>query len=119
LDDVAVVEDRQAGCIRFSRFELGSVLPRRFECVPSEAEVTAFKPPGRCLAPALNSRLYGRPDYAQLASSCAPEILTASEQHSETGAFASALNSIRLSNLNIKLQEFMPAGLSAVIVAET
>jgi len=47
LDDVAVVEDRQSGCIRFTRFELGSVLPRRFQCVPSESEAAACGPPGR------------------------------------------------------------------------
>jgi hypothetical protein len=119
FDDLAFVEDRQSGCIRFTRFESGSVLPRRFQCVPSEAQAASCRPPGRCFAPLFNSRVYGRPDYAQLAAACPPEILTASERHSEIGAFTSALNPIRLSNLQIKLQEFMPVGLSAVVIAET
>jgi hypothetical protein len=55
----------------------------------------------------------------QLAAACPPEILTASEERAEVGAFASALNPIRLGNLQTKLQEFMPVGLSAVIVSET
>jgi hypothetical protein len=119
LDDLARVEDRQAGCIRFSRFELGSVLPRRFQCVPGESQAARCRPPGRCFAPLFNSRRYGRPDYAQLAAACPPEILAASEKHSEIGAFAGVFNPVRLSNLNIKLEEFMPVSLAAVVIAET
>jgi hypothetical protein len=119
LNDIAIVEDQQSGCIRFSRYEKGSMLPRRYQCVPSEAQASACVPPGRCFAPLFNSRRFGRPDYVQLAAACPPEILTASEERAEVGAFASALNPIRLGNLQIKLQEFMPVGLSAVIVSET
>jgi hypothetical protein len=35
------------------------------------------------------------------------------------GAFSATLNTIRLNNLQTKLGEFMPVGLSAVVVAET
>jgi hypothetical protein len=55
----------------------------------------------------------------QLASACPAEILTASESAAEVGAFASRFNAIRLSNLAVKLQEFMPVGLTPVIIAET
>ena len=95
------------------------MLPRRYQCVPSEVQAATCMPPSRCFAPLFNSLRYGRPDYAQLAAACAPEILTASEARAEVGAFASMLNPIRLNNLVIKLQEFMPVGLSAVIIAET
>lgn len=118
LDDLVTVEDRQTGCIRFSRYELGSILPRRYECVPSDTQAegcTEF----RCLPPSFNSRRFGRPDYAQLAAACPPEILAASEERAEVGAFAGALNPIRLANLEIKLAEFLPVGLSSVITAET
>jgi hypothetical protein len=74
---------------------------------------------GRCYAPLFNSRRFGRPDYAQLAAACPPEILSASEQRSEIGAFTGNLNPIRLENVRIKLLEFLPAGLAAVIIAET
>jgi hypothetical protein len=119
LDDLATVEDQQSGCVRFSRYEKGSVLPRRFQCVPSEAQAASCAPPGRCYAPLFNSRRFGRPDYMQLAAACPAEILTASEERAEVGVFASTLNPIRLSNLQLKLQEFMPVGLLAVIVADT
>ena len=85
LDAIVVVEDQQSGCIRFSRTEIGSVLPRRYSCVPTEQEATAWSGFGRLLAPTFNSRLVGRPAYGQLASTCPAEILTASESGAEVG----------------------------------
>ena len=119
LDDVALVEDQQSGCIRFSRFEMGSQLPRRFQCVPSETDAVACPSSGRCLAPVFNSRRFGRPDYAQLATSTPAQIVKASEVRAEIGAFAGALGTVRLGNLRDKLTEFMPVGLEPVIIAET
>jgi hypothetical protein len=119
LNDLAIVSDRQSGCIRFTRFEIGSLLPRRYRCVPDESQAAACNGESRCVAPLFNSRQFGRPDYAQLAGPCPAAILTASEESGEVGAFAGAQNTIRLGNLLIKLQEFMPVSLSAVIVAET
>jgi hypothetical protein len=119
LDDIAVAEDQQSGCIRFSRFEIGSVLPRRFQCVPSELDQAACPAGARCLAPTFNSRRFGRPDYVQLAAATPAQILSASEQHSEIGAFAGSLNTVRLGNLRTKLKEFIPVSLQPVIIAET
>jgi hypothetical protein len=119
LDDVAIAKDRQSGCIRFSRFETGSLLPRRYQCLPSEQDEAACPPGVRCLAPRFNSRRFGQPDYGQLAAGTPTQILLASEQHSEIGAFAGALNTVRLGNLRAKLKEFMPVGLQPIIIAET
>jgi len=120
LDSYVFVKDQQAGCIRFSRYELGSVLPRRYRCVPSEEQgTTCSSGRARCMPPLFNSRRFGRPSYAQLASAGPPEIFVASEAGSEVGAFASRLNTIRLSNLKVKLQEFMPVGLTPVIIVAT
>src|SRR5262249_4540947 len=109
--------DQQSGCIRFTAFQRGSVLPRRYRCVPADSYPCAKTT--RCLAPAFSSRRYGRPDYAQLAATCPREVLTAAEAGSEGGAFAGTQNTIRLCNMRTKLQEFIPVGLSAVIIAET
>jgi hypothetical protein len=119
LNDIATVEDQQSGCIRFTRFEFGSTLPRRYQCLPSESQAKAGSNSRRLFAPAFNSLRFGRPDYAQLAAACPREILTASEAGAEVGAFSGNLNTIRLNNLRTKLGEFMPVGLSAVVVAET
>src|SRR5262249_2852282 len=106
----------------FSRYELGSLLPRRYQCVPTDDQARQCRlgfPARRCIGPLFNSRLFGRPGYGQLASGTSAETLAASENGSEVGAFANRLNTIRLNNLQVKLREFMPVGLSAVIVAET
>ena len=119
LDETAIVNDRQVGCIRFSRFELGSALPRRFPCVPSDAQAAACPPNLRCLPPLFQARRLGRPGYAQLASATSPAILTGSEAGAEIGAFASRRNAIRQGNLEIKLREFLPVGLRALLIAES
>ena len=119
LNDLTVVDDQQAGCIRFSRWERGSTLPRRFQCIPTEAQARDCPPNRRCLPAQFNSLRFGRPDYAQLAAIRQPEILSASEAGAEVGAFASELNQIRLANLQVKLREFMPVSLTSVVIAET
>lgn len=119
LNDVAIVNDRQSGCVRFTRFETGSILPRRYRCIPDETQTQACAGKPRCVAPLFSSRRFGRPDYAQLMAGCPATILTASEERGEVGAFAGAQNTTRLLNLKIKLQEFMPVGLTPVIVAES
>jgi hypothetical protein len=119
LNDIAIVNDQQSGCIRFTRFESGSVLPRRYRCVPEGNQIAGCSGAIRCVVPLFKSRRFGRPDYAQLMTTCADVILTAGEDHGEVGVFAGTQNTIRLKNLMIKLQEFMPVGLSPVIVAES
>jgi hypothetical protein len=79
FDDIAIVQDQQSGCVRFTRFERGSVLPRRFQCIPNDSQLASCQGNTRCIPPAFNSCLFGRPSYAQLSRSCRSEILTASE----------------------------------------
>ncbi len=133
FDDLVHVNDLQEGCVRYSRVELranpkspahrrrhkSSVLPRRFECIPTDDQLNKSDPRFRCLAPLFNSRRFGRPDYCQLATGCPKEILQASTEDSEIGAFTIAFNTIRLANLKAKLAEFLPAGLKALILSET
>jgi hypothetical protein len=119
LNDIAIVNDQQSGCIRFTRFERGSTLPRRYRCVPDQTQIGACPQTIRCVVPLFKSRKFGRPDYAQLTAVCPEAILSGGEDHGELGVFAGTQNAIRLKNLKIKLQEFMPVGLSPVIVAES
>ncbi len=119
LDELASVEDRQVGCIRYSRYERDSILPRKFACVPSGDALHACSLNLRCVAPIFDSRHFSRPDYAFLAQSSPVEIAHASEVGSEIGAFASGRSAIRLENLELKIREFLPVGLSALALAET
>jgi hypothetical protein len=121
LQDLAVVDDAQQGCVRFSAWTQGSVLPRKYESV-SIAQ----------LAPLFTSERYGEPGYAQLHQGVDSAILpvpsggppqntifSGAQNGAEMGAFAREGNPIKESALLIKYQEFMPAGLVPVLVYVT
>src|SRR5262249_22800432 len=86
LNDIVAVNDPQDGCIRFSAWSTGSVIPRKYESV----EI----PPR---APLFTSRALGQPGYAQLLQSVDRNIVSGAvgatvsagaEDGSEMGAFA-------------------------------
>ena len=103
----AYVDDRQSGCLRFTRFDPASAdhLPRRFRCVTDP--------------PTFASSIQWRPAYAQLGPTAAGSLSTASERGDVVGSFASTRSRTRLSNLQAKLREFLPVGLTPLVVAET
>jgi len=116
LDDVVRVQDAQSGCVRFSAWSTGSALPRRYESVQIN--------PG---APIMVSRRFGEWGYAQLPDGAdaaivggntggPPSLLTGSHDGSEMGAFCRDAAAVKDRSLEIKLQEFLPVGLSPVIV---
>jgi hypothetical protein len=114
LVDVFTVSDRQAGCLRYSRYQVGSRLPRCFQCVPADNDLAANP-----VTPAFNSRRFGRPDYAQLHQACPEAILTGAENGSEMGAFQGALAALREKNLGVKLDEYLPVGLTPALIDVT
>jgi hypothetical protein len=122
LRDFATVDDTQRGCVRFTAWADGSVLPRKYESVRI--------PPG---APVFTSTDVGQPGFGQLLPTADSAILPAAdatgapqntisegaEDGSEMGAFAREKNPIKERGLLIKYQEFMPAGLVPVVVYVT
>ncbi len=117
LDEVMTVEDTQHGCVRFSAWAVGSVIPRQYESV----EIA----PG---APLFTSRVFGNPGYAQLSATVDSNILagapggaisTGAVDGAEMGAFARDKNPIKERSLLIKYKEYMPLGLVPVIVDVT
>ncbi len=117
LRDFAAVDDVQDGCVRFSAYAAGSAIPRQYE--------SAAIPAG---APILTSDSYGRPGYAQLletadaaivAGAPGASISSGAETGSEMGAFAADLNPIKEQGLLVKYAEYMPLGLTPVIVHVT
>jgi hypothetical protein len=122
LQDLAQVDDRQDGCVRFTAWASGSHLPRQYESVTV--------PQG---APMFTSTDFGQPGYAQLsqtadlqrlpqtAPSTAPQntISAGAVDGSEMGAYARDKNPIRAQALLLKLQEYMPANLVPVIIDVT
>jgi len=132
LDDFTVVEDTQRGCVRFTAWAAGSVVPRQYECVQIAAQ-----------SPIFTSREFGDPGYAQLLASadqaiipqsagttqqCGQTVATASDgssilqgaqDGSEMGAFAREKNPIKENSILIKYQEYMPLGLAPVLIRVT
>lgn len=112
LVDPFTVSDQQTGCLRYSRYQVGSRLPRRYRCVPADNSSSVVDP----LTPAFNSRRFGRPDYAQLHQACPEVIQTGAENGSEMGASQGALAALRVSNLGVKLDEYLPVGLTPAVI---
>ena len=117
LNGVVAVDDTQDGCVRFTAWSSGSVIPRKYESV----EI----PP---VAPLFTSRAFGQPGYAQLLPNVDRNILSGAngatisagaEDGSEMGAFAREKNPIKERSLLIKYEEFMPLGLVPVVIYVT
>jgi hypothetical protein len=117
LNDFASAEDAQSGCIRFSAYASGSRIHQPYECVEIERH-----------APLFTSRRFGQPGYAQLALNAdrqvlsgppSPSIRAGAQDGSEMGAFCRDKNPIKERGLRLKLDEFMPVGLTPVLVYVT
>ena len=117
LADRVTVEDTQDGCVRFSAYASGSVVPRPYR--------SATMPPG---APIFTSDSYGQPGYAQLLETAdaaidggaeGARICAGAETGSELGAFSADLNLLKEQALLTKYAEYMPLGLMPVIVHVT
>ena len=117
LGGEVLVENYQQGCVRFSAWSSGSVIPRQYESVQIQAE-----------SPLFTSQEFGQPGYAQLLDSADNEIIAAvagatilagAQDGSEMGAFASQKNLIKEQAILIKYQEYMPLGLSPVMIHVT
>ncbi len=117
LDDVMIVENYQDGCVRFSAWSTDSIIPRQYECVQIAAG-----------APLFTSRVFGNPGYAQLLDGVDNEIVSprsggtiaaGAQNGSEMGAFANLKNPIKERSILLKYQEYMPLGLSPVLIHVT
>jgi hypothetical protein len=122
LQGTVQVDDTQHGCVRFTAWTSGSLLPRQYESVEIAPGASLF-----------TSTDFGQPGYGQLlptvdaailpasgpASPTAPTIAAGAQNGSEMGAFARDMNPIKVRGLQIKYQEYMPAGLVPVLIDVT
>jgi hypothetical protein len=105
---VITIDDVQAGCVRFSAFPPGSVVPRAYRTQPLTDARSLF-----------NSLRFGDPDYAQL-SDVAPETISrGGDNGTEIGAFHMLLSPIKLDSLRAKVDELLPFGLIPLYLTET
>jgi len=113
----AGVDDRQDGWVRTSAYALGSAIP-----APDQSAVITAG------APIFASDRYGQPGYAQLLETADSAIIggdagasicAGAGNGSELGAFCANLSPVREQALLIKYAEYMPLGLTPVIVHVT
>ena len=105
-----VADRQQAGCVRFSFIPVGSVTPKRFQCVER-----ALAGP----APVFLSRRYGQPAYLKLIASTDNEVRRGADDEGEMGAFHFLLAPLREQDLEIRLQEYTPVGLNTGLIYQT
>jgi hypothetical protein len=122
LDNVATVEDTQAGCVRFTAYAAGSTLHEPFRSVEIAPGATIFE-----------SRRFGQPEYVKLRSDadarilsadsggsgccCAPmgvtnpgTILAGAENGSEMGVYCREVIPLKRRGLALKFEEYAPIG---------
>ena len=104
---------KQVGCVRFSWLPFASIVPRRHRCQPDSA-ATAHS-----IAPRFTSLRYGSAAYGQLATSTPDEILRGADDESEMGVFHHLYGAQRVTNLRIRLAEYLRVGLRAGIFHES
>jgi hypothetical protein len=105
------VERKQEGCVRFSFVPDGSLVPRRFRCVPDDRHPDAL--------PHFTSLRYADPGYAQLRDATDRAIREGAEDESEIGVMHPLYQPQRETNLRIRLEEYLRFGLHAGIFYAT
>lgn len=110
----AVAEDAQDGCVRFSAYVDGSTIHQPYESVVIADQAAIFV-----------TLRFGQPEYAQLALLADREIISGNtisrgaKNGSEMGAFSREMYAIKERGLRIKLDEFMPIGVTPVLIYVT
>jgi hypothetical protein len=123
------VARRQLGCMRFCYVPAGCRTPRRYHCQPDMVTQTimqqvqdatkqkaAVAAARQRVKPQYNSIRYGTPTYAQLAFTCAEEIVRGADDESEMGVYHDLFQPQRYANLQARLQDFTPAGMDVGII---
>ncbi len=104
-----LADRKQAGCVRFSFLPPHAVTPRRFECVEQS--------PGSA-QPLFYSLRYGQPPYAKPLPATQDAVRRGADDGGEMGAFHFVLAPLRETDLIIRMQEYIPAGLEFGIIYE-
>jgi hypothetical protein len=100
-------QDNQTGCLRFCWFAAETNrLPQNFGCVTG---VTLQ----------FTETTFGTPGYGQVSLDSDAKVLQKGPGSDEMGAFGFLLNSHKWANLQIRFREFMPAGITPVVVPVT
>jgi hypothetical protein len=105
-----VADRRQQGCVRFSFLPFRAVVPAQYQCV-QQAVAGVF--------PAFVTTRYGQPGYLKLMACTDDSIRRGADDGSEMGAYHFVMAPQRESDLQIRLQEYVPVGMEFGIVYQT
>jgi hypothetical protein len=100
---------KQQGCVRFSYLPVGSITPRQY---------AVLEPVNGVLTPVFYSLRYGSPGYAKLQPATCDTIRRGADDGGEMGAFHFLLAPMRETDLRVRLQEYLPAGLECGLYFE-
>jgi hypothetical protein len=107
--DILALFARPGSCIKASYFSgRGDRLAQHFACVFGTEALLRF-----------GAEIFGAPAYAQLALSSDRRVREEGPGADEMGAFGFLRNAHKWRNIGIRLREFMPAGVRALLVAVT
>ena len=105
-----IADRKQAGCVRFSFLPFNAVTPPPFECV--EQAVASVQP-------YFVSTSYGQPGYLKLMACTDDSIRRGADDGGEMGAYHFLLAPQRESDLQIRIQEYLPVGLEFGLIYQS
>lgn len=100
---------RQAGCVRFCSLPRDAITPRRYECLPPDADSTAK------FAPSFITLRYGHPAYALLSGDTPVAVWRGADDGSQMGVYHQIQETEAVSNVQIRTPEYLPVMLEAGI----
>ncbi|HUG25731.1 phage tail protein [Piscinibacter sp.] len=108
-DDILALFSKPGSCIKASYFSGDADrLPQHFACVVGTGAVLRF-----------TAEIFGAPGYAQLSARADRRIREEGPDADEMGAFGFLRNAHKWRNIGIRLREFMPAGMRALLIPVT
>jgi hypothetical protein len=97
------VANAQKGCVRYSRINgHGNTLPLTYRCTTGPAAFCSNQP--------------WKSNYLKLKRTCRQDVCTWAENGGEIGVHHQALYALKTKNLMMKFEEYLPVGLTPVLI---
>ena len=95
----------QTGCVRFCWLPWNSIVPRRYECIPPDAQSQW------ALEPKFITTRFGDPSYCLLSGDAPLAIWKGADDGSQMGVFLQIQETEAVANVQIRSLEYLPANL--------
>jgi hypothetical protein len=98
---------RQAGCMRFCFVPADAIVPRRYRCLPPDADSEA------ALRPQFITLRYGHPSYGLLSGEVPMAVWTGADNGSQMGMYKTTEETEAVRNVQLRAPEFLPFNMEA------